>query len=47
MVGMVRLAEAGLAWLERLVARRVPLDRRKEALEPRPGDVKAVIEISE
>ncbi len=34
------------AWLERLITRRVPLDRWQEALESRPGDVKTVIEIS-
>lgn len=39
-------AKADPAWLGRLIARRVPLDRWKEALEPRPDDVKTVIDIS-
>jgi glucose 1-dehydrogenase len=37
------LAEADLAWLDRLVTRRVPLERFAEAFEARPGDVKTVI----
>ncbi len=40
------LAKADLAWLERVIARRVPLERWREALESRPGDVKTIIEIS-
>jgi threonine dehydrogenase-like Zn-dependent dehydrogenase len=37
------LAKADRAWLERLVTRRVPLDRWQEALEREPDDVKTVI----
>ena len=37
------LAAADRRWLERVVTRRVPLDRWSEALERRPGDVKTVI----
>jgi glucose 1-dehydrogenase len=40
------LAKADPAWLERLISRRVPLDRWEEALDRRPDDVKAVIEVS-
>jgi len=39
------LAKSDRAWLERLVTRRVPLDRWQEALERRPDDVKVVIEV--
>ena len=37
------LAQADRSWLERLITRRVPLDRFEEALERRPDDVKVVI----
>lgn len=37
------LRRADPAWLDRLIARRVPLDRWPEALERRSGDVKTVI----
>jgi threonine dehydrogenase-like Zn-dependent dehydrogenase len=40
------LAKADRAWLERLITRRVPLERWHEALDRRPDDVKAVIEVS-
>lgn len=33
-------------WLESLITRRVPMDRFREALERRPGDVKVVVEVS-
>ncbi|MFF5979240.1 glucose 1-dehydrogenase [Streptomyces olindensis] len=39
------LAEADLAWLERLITRRVPLDRAAEAFTPQPDDVKAVVDL--
>jgi glucose 1-dehydrogenase len=38
------LAQADRAWLERLITRRVPLDRWREAYESRPDDVKVVID---
>lgn len=38
------LARADRAWLERLITRRVPLDRWREAFERRPGDVKVVVD---
>jgi threonine dehydrogenase-like Zn-dependent dehydrogenase len=38
------LAAADRAWLSRLITRRVPLARWREAYERRPGDVKVVIE---
>ena len=38
------LAHADRKWLSRLITRRVPLDRWREALEPRPDDVKVIIE---
>jgi glucose 1-dehydrogenase len=41
------LAEADQHWLRRLITRRVPLDRWAEALEHRPGDIKAIIDFSQ
>ncbi len=38
------LARADRAWLERLITRRLPLDRWREALERRPDDVKLVVD---
>jgi threonine dehydrogenase-like Zn-dependent dehydrogenase len=40
------LAKADPAWLDRLITRRVPLDRWAEALERKPGDVKTVIDFT-
>jgi threonine dehydrogenase-like Zn-dependent dehydrogenase len=40
------LARADKKWLARLITRRVPLARWKEALERRDGDIKVVIEFS-
>jgi glucose 1-dehydrogenase len=40
------LAKADPAWLERLVTRRVPLDRFAEAYERQPDDVKVVLDLS-
>jgi glucose 1-dehydrogenase len=39
------LARADRSWLERLITRRVPLERFQEALDRRPDDVKVVIEL--
>ena len=39
------LASADRAWLERLITRRVPLERFEEALDSRPEDVKVVLEL--
>jgi threonine dehydrogenase-like Zn-dependent dehydrogenase len=39
------LAKADRSWLERLVTRRVPLERFEEALERRADDVKVVLEL--
>lgn len=41
------LANADPKWLERLVTRRVPLERWQEALERQPDDVKTVITFGE
>ncbi|MEX2174686.1 MAG: glucose 1-dehydrogenase [Pirellulaceae bacterium] len=38
------LAAADRNWLDRLITRRVPLDRWAEALEHQPGDVKTVLD---
>jgi threonine dehydrogenase-like Zn-dependent dehydrogenase len=38
------LAKADRAWLERLITRRVPLDRWREAYERRPDDVKVILD---
>jgi threonine dehydrogenase-like Zn-dependent dehydrogenase len=40
------LRQADRAWLERLISRRVPLDRWAEALERRPEDVKVVVDFT-
>jgi threonine dehydrogenase-like Zn-dependent dehydrogenase len=40
------LAKADRSWLERLVTRRVPLDRFEEALDRAPDDVKVVLELA-
>jgi threonine dehydrogenase-like Zn-dependent dehydrogenase len=40
------LARADSAWLERLITRRVPLDRWIEAMTRQPDDVKAVIDLT-
>lgn len=42
----VALAAADRDWLGRLLTRRVPLERAIEALERRPDDVKAVVEVA-
>jgi threonine dehydrogenase-like Zn-dependent dehydrogenase len=39
------LAKADRGWLERLVTRRLPLERFDEAVEPRPDDVKVVLDL--
>jgi glucose 1-dehydrogenase len=39
------LSEADNAWLERLITRRVPLDRWHEALEREEHDIKVVVEL--
>jgi glucose 1-dehydrogenase len=39
------LAKADQQWLERLITRRVPLDRWSDALQRRPDDVKVVIDL--
>jgi threonine dehydrogenase-like Zn-dependent dehydrogenase len=41
------LAKADKAWLARLVTRRVPLARWREAFEPRPDDIKVVVGFAE
>ena len=40
------LTEADQPWLERLITRRVPLGRWSTALQRRPDDVKAVVDLS-
>ena len=40
------LAEADQQWLERLITRRVPLERWSDALQRQPDDVKAVLDLS-
>lgn len=42
--GVLALADA--SWLERLITRRVPLDRFAEALPAGPADIKVVVELS-
>ena len=40
------LADADQAWLERLITRRVPLDGWSDALQRRPDDVKAALDLT-
>ena len=40
------LAKADRGWLERLITRRLPLQRWREALQYRSDDIKVVIEFS-
>jgi hypothetical protein len=40
------LARADLGWLDRLISRRVPLERFSEAFTPQPNDVKVVITLN-
>jgi len=40
------LARTDKGWLQRLITRRVPLDRWSEALEHRPGDIKVIIDFA-
>jgi len=42
---MMALKRADRSWLEKLITRRVPLARWREALEQRPDDVKTVLEL--
>jgi glucose 1-dehydrogenase len=44
--GAEALAKADRDWLERLITRRIPLDRWEEGLQREPDDVKAVIEVN-
>ncbi len=44
--GAEALAKADRDWLERLISRRVPVEKWAEALNRRPGDVKPVIEFA-
>jgi len=41
------LAHADKRWLARLITRRVALKNWSEALEPRPGDIKVVIDFAQ
>nr|WP_308250915.1 glucose 1-dehydrogenase [Nonomuraea rhizosphaerae] len=41
------LARADRGWLERLITRRVPLERAFDAFEPREDDVKVVIDLND
>jgi threonine dehydrogenase-like Zn-dependent dehydrogenase len=41
------LAHADKTWLARLITRRVPLDCWSDALEPRKGDIKVVIDFAQ
>ena len=40
------LAKADKDWLDRLITRRVPLERWREAFEPRPDDIKVVVDFA-
>ncbi|GLW11157.1 threonine dehydrogenase [Microtetraspora sp. NBRC 13810] len=44
-IAAAALAEADRSWLERLITRRVPLERALEAFHPEPGDVKVVVDL--
>jgi len=40
------LAGADRGWLDRIVTRRVPMDRHREAFDRRPDDVKVVLDVA-
>ncbi len=40
------LAKAHKSWLSRLITRRVPLARWREAFEQRPGDIKVIVDFT-
>ncbi len=40
------LSRADITWLERLITRRIPLDRWAEAMTRQPHDVKPVIDLT-
>jgi threonine dehydrogenase-like Zn-dependent dehydrogenase len=40
------LAKADRNWLGRLITRRVPLDKWREAFTPQPNDIKVVVEFA-
>jgi glucose 1-dehydrogenase len=40
------LARAAPQWLQRMITRRVPLDRWREALQPQPDDIKVVLDFA-
>jgi threonine dehydrogenase-like Zn-dependent dehydrogenase len=44
--GAAALLQADRTWLGQLVTRRVPLSRWQEAFEPKPGDVKTVVDFT-
>lgn len=41
------LARADPGWLDRLITRRVPLDRAGDAFDPQPDDVKVIITLND
>jgi len=41
------LARADRGWLERLITRRVPLDKWQDAFKSRPEDIKVVLQFAE
>jgi threonine dehydrogenase-like Zn-dependent dehydrogenase len=43
---LARAVEKWPGWLEKMITRRVPLERFREAFERRPGDMKVVVEIN-
>ena len=45
-IAAAALGQADLAWLGRLISRRVPLSNWQEALEHRPDDIKVVIDFT-
>ncbi|MBW8856467.1 MAG: glucose 1-dehydrogenase, partial [Bradyrhizobium sp.] len=46
-MGAEALARADRSWLERLITRKVPLDRWQEAFQGRPEDIKVVLQFAE
>jgi len=45
-VGAAVLAAADRSWLDRVVSRRVPLERWADALDRQEADVKVVVEVA-
>jgi len=46
-MGAEALAKAARNWLSRMITRKVPLERWREAFQSRPEDIKVVLQFAE